>query len=68
MSSKSNQVDYQIQQLLSTKGFPYVVNELSKWTINKQEHLRAYSPEDTEDLKMYNTLTKQLNELLFIYK
>lgn len=68
MSSKAIKIDGEIQRLLDTKGFPYLVNELSKWTVNKQEHLRAYSPEDTEDLKMYNTLTKQLNELLFIYK
>lgn len=61
-------MDHQMQEILDTKGFPYVIGQLEKWATNKHEHIRAYSPEDKEDLKMFEKIQVLLNELGVVYK
>lgn len=68
MSSKANPVEDGLQRILDTRGFPWIVNQLSNWAVNKEESIRAFSPEDTEDLKMFQKLQVLLNELGMIYK
>lgn len=38
-----------IEKLLNQKGFREVILQCKSWLENKEEHLRAYSPEDKDE-------------------
>ena len=40
-----------IQKILDTNGFIFVANEINKWVSNKEEQLRAYSPEEKSEIE-----------------
>lgn len=40
-----------IQKILDTNGFIFVANEINKWISNKEEQLRAYSPEEKSEIE-----------------
>lgn len=61
-------MDNQLKTLLNTKGLPWVLSEVSKWVDNKQEHLRAYSPEDKEDIESFKKIYVLLSNAIEAYK
>lgn len=38
-----------IETILNQKGFTEVILQCKSWLENKEEHLRAYSPEDKDE-------------------
>lgn len=68
MKPRINQPDTDIQRILNEKGFIYLITGCRDWIRNKEEHLRAYSPEDkAERLALIKTAT-DLNNALFNYQ
>lgn len=46
MSKRIYKIDTDIEYVLHTRGFDHVIHHCKTWLENKEEQLRAYSPED----------------------
>lgn len=52
-----NRAEHNIQTLLDQKGFMEVMVHCKAWLENKEEQLRAYSPEDKDErLALHRTI------------
>lgn len=65
---ESANMDKQVQTLLNTKGLSWVLTEVSKWVTNKEEHLRAYQPEEREDIDSFKKIHALLSNAIEAYK
>lgn len=68
MKPRLNQPHSDIQKILNTKGFTYLISECKSWIESKEEHLRAYSPEDRAGRLALNNVAVNLDNALFNYQ
>lgn len=54
--------------ILNSKGFSYVMDECRLWLDFKIEHIRAYSPEDRDELLQLAKASKALESAVEAYK